>query len=209
MTELAIECAPDGPYLVKNLDRFRNSRGDSLPTKPITALCRCGRSSNKPFCDGTHKQTGFSDKRVTDGRNDRRISYAGERVTIHDNRGLCAHAGYCTDGLRPVFDSERTPWIDPDGASVEKIAAIVRQCPSGALSYSLDGVEQRDRMPEPSITVTENGPYAVVGGPRLTGSGVRDGTPRERITLCRCGSSLNKPFCDGSHWDVGFKDEKN
>ncbi len=209
MTELEIECAPDGPYLVKNLDRLRNSRGDRLPTKPITALCRCGRSSSKPFCDGTHKQTGFSDKRLTDGQNARRMSYAGERVTIHDNRELCAHAGYCTDGLRQVFDSERSPWIDPHGASVEKITAIVQQCPSGALSYSLDGVEQRNRTSEPSITVTENGPYAVVGGPRLIGSGARDGTPMDRITLCRCGASRNKPFCDGSHWNVEFKDEKN
>ena len=209
MTNLEIECAPDGPYLVKNLDRLRNSKGNALATKPVTALCRCGRSSNKPYCDGTHKKTGFSDKRLTDGHDDRRQSYAGRRITIHDNRGLCAHAGHCTDGLRQVFDPERKPWIDPDGASVDKIVAIVRQCPSGALGYSLDGVEQNDPAPEPSITVTANGPYAIVGGPRLTGSGARDGASMQRITLCRCGASKNKPFCDGSHWDIEFKDDTN
>ena len=209
MTDVMIECAPDGPYLVKNLDRLRYSRGDSLPTKPVTALCRCGGSSNKPFCDGTHKKIGFSSKRLTDGQNDRRESYAGRRITIHDNRGLCAHAGHCTDGLRQVFNPERKPWIDPDGASEEEIIAIIRQCPSGALAYSLDGVEQSVRVSEPSIAVTQHGPYAVVGGARLVGADIKSGASTEHLTLCRCGASRNKPFCDGSHWDAGFKDDAN
>lgn len=209
MTIPVIECAPNGPYLVKNLDRLWNSKGDSLATKPVTALCRCGRSSSKPFCDGTHKNVGFSDARLTDGSDGKRVSYVGSRITIHDNRGICAHAGYCTEGLQAVFNSERKPWIDPDGASVETVVAVIRKCPSGALSYSLDGVEHLDRTREPSITVTENGPYAVVGGARLVGADMRDGAATERFTLCRCGASKNKPFCDGSHWEIEFKDDKN
>ena len=209
MTNPAIECAPNGPYLVKNLDPLRNSKGDSLATKPVTALCRCGRSSTKPFCDGTHKNMGFTGERSADGGNVKRMSYEGRRITIHDDRGICAHAGYCTEGLRAVFDSERKPWIDPDGASVEKVIAIIRQCPSGALSYSLDGVEHLDQTRAPSITVTENGPYAVVGGVRLVGADMRDGASTEHFTLCRCGASKNKPFCDGRHWEIGFKDDKN
>ena len=49
-----VECSPNGPYLVKDLGNLENSRGESIPTKPFTALCRCGGSKNKPFCDGTH-----------------------------------------------------------------------------------------------------------------------------------------------------------
>ena len=66
MTVPVIECAPDGPYLVKNLVRLRNSRGENLATKPVAALCRCGRSSTKPYCDGTHKTVGFSGARGKD-----------------------------------------------------------------------------------------------------------------------------------------------
>ncbi len=54
-----IECAPNGPYLVKNLENLQNSKGDRIPTKPVIALCRCGGSANKPFCDGTHEKIGF------------------------------------------------------------------------------------------------------------------------------------------------------
>jgi len=55
--EHTIECRQNGPYLVKGLEALRNSRGDGIPTKPVMALCRCGGSANKPFCDGTHKTT--------------------------------------------------------------------------------------------------------------------------------------------------------
>lgn len=209
MKILEIECATNGPYLVKNLDQLENSKGDRLATKPVIALCRCGRSANKPFCDGAHTKVGFSGERSSNGITDKRVSYAGKRITIHDNRGLCAHAGHCTEGLQAVFNSERKPWIDPDGASVEKVIAIIRQCPSGALSYSLDGVEHLDQAREPSIAVTENGPYAVVGGARLVGADVKDDVAMERFTLCRCGESKNKPFCDGSHWEIEFKDDQN
>ena len=59
-----IECSPNGPYLVSGLSEFRNSKGEGLPTKKVTALCRCGGSSNKPYCDGTHAKLGFSSVRI-------------------------------------------------------------------------------------------------------------------------------------------------
>ena len=75
--------------------------------------------------------------------------------------------------------------------------------PSGALSYSVDGTERAPEQWTPSITVTKDGPYAVLGV-ELLGVAFAQGVPAERYTLCRCGASKNKPFCDGSHHEVGF-----
>src|SRR4029077_2023096 len=115
--------------------------GRKLPAEGKAALCRCGGSSNKPFWDGTHAKVGFSDANLADPAKDRRVRYAGKRVTIYDNRSLCAHAGYCTVSLKEVFRYGEEPWIAPDGAAVEKVIQTIRKCPSGALSYALDGVE--------------------------------------------------------------------
>ena len=98
------------------------------------------------------------------------------------------------------------PWIDPDGASVAEIIATIEKCPSGALSYARDGVEAPPPRREPMVTVTNDGPYAVTGGIELVGVPFGDGASREHYTLCRCGGSKNKPFCDGTHWSIGFKD---
>ncbi|MGQ0484805.1 MAG: CDGSH iron-sulfur domain-containing protein [Hyphomicrobiales bacterium] len=209
MTKPVIECRPDGPFVVKGLAELRNSRGDNLPVRPVMALCRCGGSANKPFCDGTHAKIGFSGARLGGGPKDKRRDYVGKRITIHDNRALCSHSAHCTDGLAAVFSSERRPWIDPNGAAAEEIIEVVGRCPSGALSYSIDGVEHRDHERAAAITVTKDGPYAVTGGAELAGVAMGEGASTEHFTLCRCGASKNKPFCDGSHWDAQFKDEKN
>lgn len=200
-----ITCKPDGPYLVSGLETLRDARGEPIASTPVMALCRCGGSAKKPFCDGTHRTNGFSGARLSDGSADKRESYAGARITIHDNRSVCAHAGHCTDSLAAVFKYKSEPWIDPAGAQAEAVAEAVRRCPSGALSYTLDGVESGDPPGTPSITVTKDGPYAVVGV-GLPGQDFAQGAPKGRYTLCRCGASKNKPFCDGTHWSVGFKD---
>lgn len=201
--------APNGPYLVKDLEELRNSKGQEIKTRPSVALCRCGGSSNKPFCDGTHAKIGFSSEKLTDGSEDKRENYSGAEVTIHDNRGLCAHAGRCTDGLSSVFRLGQEPWIDPNGAKAEEIIATVKKCPSGALSYSIQGSEHKDQDREPAVTVSKNGPYLITGSLELVGESFRQGASREHFTLCRCGHSKNKPFCDGTHWYVKFEDDKN
>jgi CDGSH-type Zn-finger protein len=198
---------PAGPYkLAAPAPELRRSGGERLDTGQGVTLCRCGGSRNKPFCDGTHRTNGFSDRKLTDGSLDRRESYAGRRITIHDNRGICSHAGFCTDGLKSVFRMGKEPWIDPDGAADEEIIATIRKCPSGALSYSIEGVEQRDPERPPAVTVTDHGPYAVTGGVELVEVPFGEGASRGHYTLCRCGASKNKPFCDGSHWHAGFRD---
>jgi len=204
----SITPSPDGPYLVKDLKNFANQKG-LIETKEMMALCRCGGSANKPYCDGTHSKIGFSSAKIAGAVEEIRENYLGKKITIHDNRGICAHAGLCTDGLASVFRLKEEPWIHPDAESVDEIIATIQKCPSGALSYSIDDIEHGDQNVEPSIFVAPNGPYVVSGEPDLVDTVQGEGASREHFTICRCGSSKNKPFCDGTHWGINFIDDKN
>ncbi len=210
-----IACLPNGPYYLlndmtpKTIPNIQTSNGGPCSTITGVALCRCGGSKNKPFCDGTHGKNGFSDERLADGSLDKRTDYVGKKITIHDNRGICAHAGYCTDNLAAVFRLKKEPWIDPDGAGVDEIIETIKKCPSGALSYTVENVEHRDQDRQPMVTVTKDGPYSITGGIELLEQTLGEGASTEHYTLCRCGASKNKPLCDGSHWSIGFKDDKN
>ena len=207
-----IACLPNGPYYLLNemqaspVPNLVRSSGAACSTVRGVALCRCGGSKNKPFCDGTHSTNGFTDRKLADGGGNKRDTYKGKRITIFDNRAICAHAGLCTDGLKSVFRYGAEPWIDADGAAVAEIIATIEKCPSGALSYAVDGVERKDKERPPKVVVTDNGPYAVQGGIELMNTEFGKGASREHYTLCRCGASANKPFCDGSHWRVEFRD---
>jgi len=207
-----IACLSNGPYYLLNdmeaapVPNLRRASGEACATVRGVALCRCGGSKNKPFCDGTHGTIGFRDDNRADPAKDKRRAYAGKRITILDNRSICAHAGFCTDELKSVFRQRKEPWIDPDAADAARIVETIRKCPSGALSYAIDGVEAAPPQRAPMVTVTDNGPYAITGGIELMGVKFGDGASREHYTLCRCGASKNKPFCDGSHSDAGFKE---
>ena len=202
----SITPTPDGPYLVNGLKIFANKKG-RIETKATMALCRCGESANKPFCDGTHAKISFSSSEIEGRIEDKRYDYQGKSITIHDNRSICAHAGHCTDGLAAVFRLREEPWIHPDAASATEIIATIQRCPSGALGYTVDNVEHRDQDRDPMVTVTKDGPYAVTGGIELVDQPLGEGASTEHYTLCRCGGSKNKPFCDGTHWHIEFKDE--
>jgi CDGSH-type Zn-finger protein len=207
-----IACLPNGPYYLLNnpepapIPNLRRASGAPCITATGVALCRCGGSNNKPFCDGTHSANGFRDANTADPAKNRRKEYAGKKITILDNRAICSHAAFCTDELKEVFRHHDQPWIDPDGAAVEEIIATIRKCPSGALGYAIDGVEAEPPQRPPMVTVTDHGPYAITGGIELLGVDFGAGASKEHYTLCRCGASKNKPFCDGSHWDANFRD---
>ena len=203
-----IKPTANGPYLVRNVESLADSKCEALATRSTMVLCRCGGSANKPYCDKTHLTNGFSDAKVTDGSNDERHDYTAGELTIHDNRGICAHIGRCTDGLPSVFRLRTEPWIDPSGADSDAVAATVRLCPSGALSHSIGSVEHRDTHRPAAIVVSKNGPYLITGGIVLEDEEQGEGASTEHYAICRCGKSENKPFCDGTHWK-GFKDDKN
>jgi CDGSH-type Zn-finger protein len=203
---------PDGPYYLltdftpRPVEGLRDAAGGPIANVHGTALCRCGQSENKPFCDGSHGPAGFSGAKGTLAARDRRRDYPGTAITVHDNRALCSHSKECFRTLPEVFDPDARPWIVPDGAAAERVIEAVRRCPSGALSYSVGGVEHRDREREPMVTVSRDGPYHLTGGVEVPGEARNQGASLEHCALCRCGESANKPFCDGAHLDAGFQD---
>ena len=211
-----IQVVRNGPYLVSGARRVLDWLGQPLPERPQLALCRCGASAIKPLCDGSHARVGFTDAKDPDRVPDRLDRYVGQQVTILDNRGTCQHSGFCTDRLATVFRLREDPFVAPSGGRMDEIVRAVRDCPSGALSYAIDGVEDRpavDRhgVREPTIEVSKDGPYRITGGIPLTdaqGEPVprAEGSSLEHYALCRCGHSQNKPFCSGMHWYVGFLD---
>ncbi|HPQ93950.1 MAG: CDGSH iron-sulfur domain-containing protein [Thiothrix sp.] len=133
----------------------------------------------------------------------RQYSYENGVVRVSFDGSKCAHAGYCFRELPGVFDGDRNPPINLAGGSLAEIVRVVERCPSSALVYErLDG--GADEVPDEQATVTliPNGPLAVRGELAL------DSATYTRLTLCRCGQSARKPFCDGSHKTHRFDDLK-
>lgn len=205
--DATIEIRKNGPYLLRGVARVCDAHGEELPARGTVALCRCGNSAKKPLCDGTHNKIGFDGARLAAGPTNAAQQYRGRRITIHDNRAICAHAGVCTDELPGVFRLGQEPWIAADGAEAAAIIALVKRCPSGALSCSVDDAEPAAEPRECLVTVSKNGPYFVSGDLPLKTADAQPYRPG-RYALCRCGASKNKPFCDGTHWAVGFDDSR-
>jgi len=211
-----IVVAENGPYLVTNAAALRTYLGEPLPAPPQLALCRCGQSVDKPFCDGSHARTSFSGAKDPKRVRDHRDTYPGAQLTIFDNRGICQHSGLCTDRLAAVFRTDADPFVAPSGGRMDEIVRAIRDCPSGALSVAIDGIEARDLTDwhagrQPAIEVSLDGPYRVTGGIPLADAAGADipraeGSSLEHYALCRCGQSQNKPFCSGMHWYVQFRD---
>jgi CDGSH-type Zn-finger protein len=205
-----IVASKNGPYLVSGLEELTDSRGRELATEPEMALCRCGGSENKPHCDGTHFLRGFSGACRNTDEPKRTKDFVGEDITVHDNRWICSHIGNCYRGLPEVFRPGEKPWVWPDREPVERVIEIIESCPSGALGYTHNGVRWEGRDREPGITIDRNGAYQVVGTPDFEDAqGGLAPVSREHFSLCRCGESENKPFCDGTHRFCGFEDPEN
>ena len=122
--EPRVRVTENGPYRVDGGVPVRDADGNAVEAPGTYFLCRCGQSSNKPFCDGTHKKVGFDGEETADhgAISEREDTYRGAGITIHDDRSVCSHAGHCTDNLAIVFKLRSEPWIDPEGAAEEAIA---------------------------------------------------------------------------------------
>jgi uncharacterized Fe-S cluster protein YjdI len=134
--------------------------------------------------------------------------YTNEEIIVCWEPEKCIHSRNCVKGLPEVFDRSKRPWINMSGAASEEIMSVIDRCPSGALSYRKIGGDALAKSQEPSasIKVLKNGPLLVEGSCRLID---REGKEIEScgpFALCRCGKSLKKPFCDGTHAEIGFDD---
>jgi len=202
-----IRLSRNGPCLV-TVDDLTNSKGERLEARHGVALCRCGASKRKPFCDSSHIRIGFSDERRPDRTPDGVVDYRGAAIVVNFNRLQCSASERCAKALPLVFRDGEKPWIQPDRADADTIIEVVRRCPSGALRYTRQGQPGPSDVNAPSIRIARNGPYEVQGFD-LDTENWSEGASRERFTLCRCGGSKNKPFCDGTHRSTKFQDDSN
>ena len=135
---------------------------------------------------------------------DVRKVYRGADIEVSFDLDLCVHIGECLRGDRRVFDLERRPWVLPDAGAADSVAEIVERCPSGALLYRRHDGGAQEAHEGTSVIPIRNGPLMVTGDIEVRRE---DGTVERlpRVTLCRCGSSNNKPFCDNEHLVTGFR----
>lgn len=202
--EITIETRKNGPLVVKGLDRLIGADGASLEVKPVLALCRCGGSKSKPFCDGSHKTNGFDDSAGTPSGRNRLIDYEGQETTVTFNPLVCAHAAECARIAPAVFNANERPWVQPDKGTRDQIEAVIAHCPSGALALRT-GTDVRHLVADrATIEVMRDGPY-MVHDAEIAARHPGEGTTPRKYVLCRCGKSGIKPFCDGSHRDQGWK----
>jgi CDGSH-type Zn-finger protein len=223
--EVKVVVSKNGPYLVSgNVPLAKQTivgdaqgesaawkGGDPYPQQVSYALCRCGHSKSKPFCDGTHTKVGF-DGTETASRESYRAQaqvVEGPVLALMDAESLCAFARFC--------DPNGQVWSQVEHTDEPKVRTnFVRQvndCPSGRLVAWDPASGKPLEHPLPvSIGIIED-PVEEVSGPLWLRGGIplvsADGFAyevRNRMTVCRCGASKNKPFCDGSHAAVKFRD---
>jgi uncharacterized Fe-S cluster protein YjdI/CDGSH-type Zn-finger protein len=131
--------------------------------------------------------------------------YRGRDIEVSFDLDICIHVAECLRGQRQVFQLNRRPWILSDLAGADEVADVVRRCPSGALLYRrLDGAPEEDPEGPTTVTPIRNGPLIVSGKIEVRRE---DGSVETlpRATLCRCGESEHKPFCDNRHLATGFR----
>jgi CDGSH-type Zn-finger protein len=220
-----IQIAKDGPYMVSGALPMSkqtigtNSAGESVkwiagqayPVLATYALCRCGQSATKPYCDGTHKKIKFDGTETASREPYQRQAKVmqGPTLSLTDVEQLCAFARFC--------DPHGQVWnlvdeTDHPGAR-KNFVRQVGDCPSGRL-VAWDNATGKSIEPtfEPSIGLIEDpanqcaGPVWLRGGIEVIGSDGFHYEVRNRVTLCRCGASKSKPFCDGTHAAIKFKD---
>jgi CDGSH-type Zn-finger protein/uncharacterized Fe-S cluster protein YjdI len=133
--------------------------------------------------------------------------YSSEDIDVTFSPQRCIHAAECLRGLPDVFDNGRRPWVQPANAAADRIAGVVRRCPSGALHYRRkNGGPEEAADARNTVVPTPDGPYYVRGQVTITAPDGGEMRTETRAALCRCGRSENKPFCDNSHWSVSFGD---
>lgn len=213
-----VRATENGPYQVTGISKIvwreavKTAEGEPIAwrVRGLVAdsaqeywLCRCGHSENKPFCDSSHRRVGFVAEDTADPgeRSERTTAIGSGDVVLEDDRGLCVHAGFCANRVSNAWKLAARKDLDASGAA--QLVAIAEHCPSGALSIKVGDADLEPSLPT-EVVLIPDGPLWVTGGVRVERSDGVELETRNRVTLCRCGASQNKPLCDGSHADSGF-----
>jgi CDGSH-type Zn-finger protein len=222
-----IKVKKDGPYVVTgNLPLCKEymvsstgqnypdtwKKGDEYPRRETCALCRCGRSANPPYCDGTHAKVNFIGTETASRKNyaDLAETTRGPGLDLTDAESLCAIACFCH---RAPGDTWEHAEKSDDPRLKQMAIEEAGNCPSGRL-VAWEKISGKPLEPafEPAISVTEDvvqkvsGPLWVKGGVEIETSDGFNYEVRNRVTLCRCGRSANKPFCNGNHVRIKYND---
>jgi len=225
-SDACVVVSKDGPYLVGGKIPLAKQtigtdaegwserwiEGESLPTREKYSLCRCGQSKKKPFCDGSHSRNGFDGSETASRQPylEQARVFDGPELLLTDVQSLCAFGRFC--------DPNGKVWAQVARSNDPKVRAMfmrqVENCPAGRL-VAWDKATQRPLEKElpVSIGLVEDpeeecsGPLWLRGGIAVVSADGYEYEVRNRVTLCRCGASKNKPFCDGSHAAIKFRDE--
>jgi CDGSH-type Zn-finger protein len=223
--EKKVKVCTNGPYMVSGnvpLDKQiigigkENEpetwiQGEKYPQKEECGLCRCGKSKSKPFCDGTHASIDFDGTETASREPFEKQAEVmdGPTILLKDAQALCATARFCH---RAGGTWELTKHSD-DSESRKIAIEEACNCPSGRLvACDKKTGSMIEKKFEPSISVVQDpqknvsGPLWVKGGVQIESADGYKYEKRNRCTLCRCGKSENKPFCDGTHIEAKFKD---
>ena len=198
-----------GPVWAKGGIEIESADGSKYETRNRATLCRCGKSKNKPYCDGSHFAAGFNGTETASRKpfSEESVEVVGPELTLSEVPILCSEARFCQragDTWSLVKKSD-----DPECRKIAIEEAT--DCPSGRIVLKdKDGNVIEPELP-PSIGLIEDvpagysGPIWVRGGVPIESADGFEYERRNRVTLCRCGHSKNKPFCDGSHLEIKFK----
>jgi CDGSH-type Zn-finger protein len=223
-----ISILKNGPYLVTgNVPLSRDtiesnpmgvalkwSHGATIPTGDSYALCRCGHSGAKPLCDGSHSTAGFIGLETADRApySERAETFVGPALVLTDAIDLCAGARFC-DRAGGVWNLTNQ---SADPVAREKAIQEACDCPAGRLvARDKETGVAIEPVLEKSISLIEDpaakasGPIWVKGGIPVESAKGELYETRNRVTLCRCGASSKKPFCDGAHIPTHFSESDN
>ena len=134
--------------------------------------------------------------------------YSNEELTVVWKPKKCIHSGECVKALPKVYNPKERPWLRIENATTDELKEQIMKCPSGALSYIMNDKENNETESiETKVEVLKNGPLLVFGTLKVTHNDGRSETKKKTTAFCRCGQSDTKPFCDGTHGIIGFKDQ--